>query len=734
MSSGKEINQSGSHRIGNPEQWESIRYRGQNALILAGPGSGKTFVLIRHLWYLTRYLRVPPSSVLVLTFSRAAALELWTRYGKLKAQEAGGSTSSPPAGGEAVFGTFHSVFYQILRSSADTPPRLIDPAVKAQLLQRLSERYWGTSADERIVLRLVQEISRRKAGGVTGSCPAPDSMPDGMTRGAPPGAADPFAAAYRDYTSFLSENSFLDYDDMILQCRQLLLDQPSLRRHWQQRFSYLLIDEFQDISPLQYETIRLLCRDDHSTHLFCVGDDDQAIYGFRGSDPSLLLQFCRDYPDTRLIRLTTNYRCGKEIIRAAGKVIRENENRLPKSQKAGRDFASRVRLLPFASTEDEYEGIADLIRREQKERGAGDIAIIFRTHAQSFGLMRYLDQAGLPYEMAGRKKTGAPEGNSVSGGRNAAGICAENPWLARCCRDLLAYLRLSEQLPSGVLRRQDLFQVLNKPMRFLNRAWFPSEQVIVDGSALPDAAWRELLADLAILGRLGPSYLVSYVLGSMGYETYLRRLAGERACGNMPAGAPVPSEAGAGRLPAARGSSYTSSCTSQAAEALSFLKEGATACRDRAALARFLSDPDLFRRQIAGSVNTQGAQLVWTAAVPAAGSGTLRVHSLQPPEQNQGRNRGSSEAAEGCRVRLMTMHASKGLEFDTVILPDLNEGILPSRKAAGEAGIEEERRLFYVAMTRARKALYLLYLRGTAQNPRLPSRFLHCLGIRDWIG
>ena len=603
-------------RIPSEDQSEAIRFASGPCQIIAGPGSGKTFVLVEHITYLIESLHISPSSILVLTFSKAAALEMQTRFRERTSQ----------AYPDVTFGTFHSVFYHILRLSSPRPIKVADAASRNTYLQQLIREYYGEEGSLPSLDMLSSEISRYKSAAgrnftASLSFPRPELLP----------------RILHDYNRFLKENDMVDYDDMISDCLRLFRTDKRALAIWQARFSHILVDEFQDINPGQYSVIRLLGA--KSGNLYTVGDDDQSIYGFRGSNPACMKWFRTDFPACRTIFLSVNFRSGKAIVASAGKVIRENRVRFPKKIRSGRDDEGLFLVRSFENRDAQYREIGDrILSMDPEERK--NTAVIFRNHAQVRAFAGALDRM-----------------------RGSDGRMDRDPFFPMVSGDIAAYFRLAVHLAKGQGERGDLFRIMNRPMRYLSRESFRSEKLTPDQlyaaagrRGIPSRRMERLLEDLRILSRLRPAIGIRYLLETMEYRSWLLDQYPEKE-----------------------------------RERLENLLN--RACRDISGL------------QSAGEV-------------PAF---------LEKCLQEASRDRGE----EDLEVHLMTMHASKGLEFDTVFLPDLNEGILPGSHSAGDGDIEEERRLFYVAMTRAREKLYLSYTAGSGDSRERPSRFLMPLGVRN---
>ena len=302
----------------NPSQREAVCCGPGPCEVIAGPGSGKTLVLTERILYILEHFKISPSRILVLTFSRSAAVEMKERFMK----RTGGNRAG------VLFGTFHSVFFYILKESTHRNYSLLGDAQRDRLLDRLICRYY-TDPYDRPSLEEAEKVIRNSA-------PAVRAHDEDLRR---------------DYRRFLKENGFVDFDDMISECRSLLEADREVRAYWSGRFEAVLVDEFQDINREQYEILRLLTS---GRGLFVVGDDDQSIYGFRGSDPAVMERFTEDFPGARRIFLTRNYRCSGCILRTASLMIAENRMRIPKEMTAEGPPGDRTVLRAFTEVSREF--------------------------------------------------------------------------------------------------------------------------------------------------------------------------------------------------------------------------------------------------------------------------------------------------------------------------------------------------------------------------------------------
>lgn len=586
----------------NDAQREAVMYGEGPLLVIAGPGSGKTKVLTNRTLFLIEEKGVPPEKLLVITFTKAAAISMQQRFGQL-------SSRHYPVN----FGTFHACFYHILQASQSFGSgRMLGEETKRHLLLPLIKKYitkkeeeWQDTLQEMLSAISIYKNTedRKKAQEVLSEEYRPY-----------------FDAIFTEYETIRKQKKMLDFDDMVYECYQLLDRNINLRRYWQNRFDAILIDEFQDINPMQYKVLRLLAGD--HTQMFAVGDDDQAIYGFRGSAPESMQAFKEDF-GAEQITLNDNYRSTGQIIQAAFSVIGENKNRINKLMQNSCVEQKRdaVKLLSFQDREEEYRYLMKKISQCSDKQ----CAVLFRTNAymQSFALR--LAREGIPYVM--KEKENSLYDHFVA-------------------KDIMAYLQLAH---CGYSRAAYL-RIMNKPFRNMD------QEALFWGNGKNECLERQLenLKEMSL--HLG----IRYICKGIGYDSYLRKLA--------------------------------------AGEEEKYL-DWALICE---LLAKDAANYETYSQWILGQ-KEKGKKPI--------------------SEWNNGRN------ARKEPVQLLTAHGAKGLEFEYVWLPDCNEKIYPHGSMVDEKTCEEERRLFYVAMTRAKENLELLYLVGTKERPRFPSRFLNPLLI-----
>ncbi len=585
-------------------------------MVLAGPGSGKTSVIVERTAYMIREGKIPASSILVVTFSKAAAAEMRSRYLHFVKENRTAVT----------FGTFHGVFYGILKLAYGlNASNILGAEEKYEILKELIMTYGQELAQEGdFPEEIEKEISIVKGNRISPEHYYSTCCPDEV-----------FRTIYKEYVKTLQSRRKLDFDDMLLYCYELLTQRKDILQGWQNKFQYILVDEFQDINQLQYDIIRLLAKP--QDNLFIVGDDDQSIYHFRGARPEIMLNFTKDYPNAERVLLDVNYRCSKNVLQTAVKVIECNEHRYSKKLSTPNDPGKQVRILEFANPMEEYLWLAGKLRvRMDAGENLEDTVVLFRTNQEAEGLVRKLMEQQIPFYM----KEQLP--NLFS------------HWI---CHNMKAYMRMAQ----GDRKRKTFLEIMNRPNRYIARDILESAEVDFEKlkDHYDDKDWMydriaTLEMHLRILSKLTPYAAINFIRKGMGYEEYLREYA-----------------------------DYRRIKPEDLIEILDRLQESARGCK-----------------------NLQE----WEAYIEEY------TEKLKEQAKRQQENR------EG--VVISTLHAVKGLEYDKVYILNVNEGCMPYKKAVLEEAVEEERRLFYVGMTRAKKELTLGYVRRQFEKEKEPSRFL----------
>ncbi len=617
----------------NEAQRQAVAFGEGAAMVLAAPGSGKTTISVKRILYLIQIQKIPPEEILMVTFTKEAALSMQNRFQALYA-EMQCDSSDIPASVPVNFGTFHSVFYHILiKSHYPAANQILSVSQKREIMQAiLKERAIEKTGHYEF------ETLKAQAGDCLTAVGFYKNTLDieKAKRSLPAEGRDDFPVILQRYREKCREAGGLDFDDMVYECRELLMRDKVIREYWQERFRYILVDEFQDINPMQYEVLKLLGQ--KHGNVFAVGDEDQAIYGFRGSDPDCVRRFVEEY-DARQIVLNANYRSTEEIVALSEKVIAENKSRFLQnkgSYAAGKNAGIResVRFASFETRQEELSYLKEQLQ-EVAEAGNGTCGVLFRTNSAMQGLAVQLSKAGIPFEM--KEKTG-------------------NPYDHFIMKDIMAYLKLAQ----GEGSREHFLRIMNRPLRYISREC-AGENSRIDLARLSgqngraDKELQRLKQQLARMRGMPPALAVQYVCKAVGYELYLR----------------TQKEAG--------------KHLEEWLEKLDFYKEDA---RNYPNVAEWERAQRLYESRLEECRRAMGAD------------------------------------GDSC-IFLMTVHASKGLEFDRVYLPDCNEKYYPHGSMPDADTVEEERRIFYVAMTRAKKYLELLCTTGTKERPRLISRFLN---------
>ena len=598
-------------------QHQAITHGAGPAIVLAGPGSGKTLVITQRVRYLIEAYHVRPQEILVITFTKAAAQEMQSRFQALSRQRG------------VTFGTFHAVFFHILKYAYHySAANILTEEKKYQILQRLLSESGLHFEDEKETLsEIASEISVVKNEQIPLEHYYSKSCPEEV-----------FRNFYRKYEEMHRREGLLDFDDMMTMTYELLTQRADILAAWQQHYRYILVDEFQDINLLQYAILRLLANPERN--LFIVGDDDQSIYRFRGAKPEIMLNFPKDYPDAKQIVLDRNFRSVASVIRAAQLVIRENTKRFAKRAVHVRKGQGQVDIREFSG--QEHESLY-LIKKVQESLAGGtppnEIAVLYRTNQGARPYAERLMEFNIPFEM-----------------RDALPNIYEH-WIAK---DLFAYLHLARER----LDRAEFLQVMNRPKRYIARDAIDAKVISLETlrTYYEDKDWMldridRLELDLRMLKDMAPYAAVNYIRYGMNYEEYLQEYAKARRM--------------------------------KPEELTDILDEIQDGCRPFKTVETWYEHLTAYKERLL---------------------------------EQRGKKERDPDA-----ITLATLHSAKGLEFQEVFLVDVNEGTIPHRKASMEADLEEERRLFYVGMTRAKDRLHLFYVRERYGKRVEPSAFLEPL-------
>lgn len=596
-------------------QTQAIMHKDGPMMVLAGPGSGKTTVITHRVQYLTKEYGIDPGDILVITFTRAAAEEMRERY---EALTGGGS--------RVTFGTFHSIFFRILKLAYRyTADNIVREEQQMQFVRELAQAGGLEPEDENeFAASILSEISSVKGERIALEHYYSKNCPDTV-----------FRQLYAGYEEKMRRAGLIDFDDMMVLCLELFTERKDILSAWQRRYRYILIDEFQDINRLQYEIVRMLAKPEDN--LFIVGDDDQSIYRFRGAKPEIMLGFERDYPGAGRILLDVNYRSTEEIVAPALRLIGENQKRFSKAiHTTGRHGKNVITKLWQDPGEENLAIAREIQLYLQSGVRPGDIAVLYRTNAGPRFLMEKLMEYNLPF----RTRDTVPN--------------LYEHWISR---NILTYIRIA----LGSRAREDILQVINRPKRYISRDVMPDETVSFEKmkAFYAEKDWiaeriESLEGDLRAIARMSPLAAVNYIRQGMGYDEYLIEYAAFR----------------------------------------------------RMRPEELLETADELKESAAGFKTFDE----WFAHIEAYKEELLRQAA---------RRRTETDA-----ITLATMHSAKGLEFPIVYILDANEGITPHSRAMLDEDMEEERRLFYVAMTRAKTRLHVYAVRERYHKKAEVSRFV----------
>ena len=608
----------------NRGQDEAIKHGNGPCMVLAPPGSGKTLIVTERTRYLIEESGVRPDQILVITFTRYAAREMKERFERLTAGK-----NYP-----VTFGTFHSIFYGILKCAYGIGANnLMSEKESSVLLQEVLDQTDIESTpevedEEELVRELLREVGMVK----NGLCHLKDFHSKYLTQ-------DEFAEVFRSYEHQKKELKKFDFDDMLVQCYALFRKKPEILQGWQKRFQYILIDEFQDINRVQYEVIRMLAAPRYN--LFVVGDDDQSIYGFRGAKPELMLYMKQEFPSLRTISLTVNYRSTEFITGAAARVILHNDTRFYKRVQSFRGRGQNVHVQEVLDEQEEAQYVTEEIQKKLDQGiKPGEIAVLFRAAVQARMISEILSEHRIPFEMRDY---------------------VTNFYRHFIVKDMMAYL----QLAAGKRDRSLFLTICNRPLRYLARNSMENRQVNFEDlrKFYCDKDWMldiidQFDVDVRMMKNMAPYAAIQYIRKKIGYDDFLKEYAEKHQI-----------------------------AWKQLMDVMAELEERSK---------NFKSYDE------------------WEIHI---------AKYTQELEEQQAKARKIKGEREN-KVQLMTIHSAKGLEFEDVFVIHANEGEIPHQKAEKKDEIEEERRLFYVALTRAKNNLCISYITQKNGNSIKPSRFV----------
>ncbi len=604
----------------NESQRRAIRHKDGPMLVLAGPGSGKTAVITQRTINLIEEYGVNPSNILVITFTRAAAQEMKDRF--LSAE---GDTK-----GHVTFGTFHAIFFMVLKYAYHFDrSNIISEEQRYRFMREILSYHHLEYRDENeFIGEVLGEIGRVKNEQIplehfySGCC-----------------GEEIFRKIYRAYANRLSQNRLLDFDDMLTYTYELFDQREDILSAWQNKYQYILIDEFQDINPIQWKIMKMMAAP--RNNLFVVGDDDQSIYRFRGSNPGIMLGFGKDYPQAKLVNLDVNYRCEAPIVTASQNLIAHNKERYQKKVTAEKNGEQPIGYHIFENQQKENTFLVqEMIKAKAEGVPLSEIAVLYRTNMQPRLLMEQLISANIAFSA-----------------RDKIPNLYEH-WIAK---DFFAYIRIAQ----GSDKRADFLTIMNKPKRYIGRDSLCEPHVSFEEwmKLYEEQPWiaeriEKLWYDVKLLNKMSPYAAINYIRRGIGYDDYIADYAEYRNVNKE--------------------------------DLYEVADEIQSSAKGYQTLEEWFSHIDAYKEEL----------------------------------ERQNRQRSSTKDS----VTLATLHSAKGLEFTYVYLIDVNEGVMPYKKAVLEPDVEEERRLFYVGMTRAKKKLTLCSVKMLRNKEVETSRFIREAG------
>lgn len=597
------------------EQSVAIMHTDGPMMVIAGPGSGKTTVITRRIKYLIESAGVSPADILVITFTRAAALEMEQRFKSITQGE----------NYQVRFGTFHSIFFWIIKRAYGLDnSSVINETEKRNMLDGIVKTM---SVDydnkEDVISSIMSQISLVKCNMIDVENYYSTDMPENY-----------FREIYRRFDKEMKRVGKLDFDDMMVMCYDLLVKRPDILGQLRKLFRYILVDEFQDSNKLQYEILKLLSKP--CENVFIVGDDDQSVYGFRGAKPEIMQAFTKDFNKVKVTYLSENYRCGRTISEASIRVISQNSNRFKKKLASASEYDGLVKVLYPMDSRDE----SLLIVKSVKEHYNKGIpyekqAVLYRTNNEPRMLVYRLNEFNIPYTIS----------DSMP-----------NIFDHFVIKNVLDYINMA----LGDRSRSTFLRVMNKPSRYISRDILWEENIdfnkLMGRLGSKDYVIEHLYkleADLKLIAKMKPYAAVNFIRKSVGYDGYIK--------------------------------DYCEYRQMDSTEFYDILDTFAGMIQDMTSFGDMFEFIDNYSDII----------------------------SIQ--QKNNRERQG---------VNLMTMHSSKGLEFDVVHIIEACDGITPYKKAKTRAEREEERRMFYVAMTRAKDELYIYCPRTVLGKEKTASPFV----------
>ena len=593
-------------------QEKAVKCTSENTLIVAAPGSGKTTVIINRIVHLIKNLRVDSEDIVVITFTRVAAENMKSRYIKL-------------CDGKPIpyFGTMHSLFYKILRKY-NSNMKIIDEFDTYKLINKVLLTYLDEISEEKIK-EAINNISVYKTSNKTleNFCPSIDKSA--------------FLECLKVYEDYKRENGLIDFDDLQIQCKKLLLENNEVLSYYRKKFKHILIDEFQDSDEIQIEILKLLS---YNNSIFAVGDEDQSIYGFRGSRPQYMVEFNKIFKNSEVLFLELNYRSPQNIVETSNLLISKNLSRNTKTIKAYKNYSKAINIVSSSDEGDQAERISNILLLNKDS--IKDSAIIYRTNKECSRLIDVFIKKDIPF-------------NLLDNGYNF--------YEHFICKDLIAYIKLSIDNRD----KNSFIRIANKPYRYISKLNLERLKAInikenvfdlfCDLDKISISQIKEIKKLKGTTNKIRKQSIISairYINKKLSYHRYVEE--------------------------------YCIKNKMDSTVLTSIIDAFTSAGKEFTSLEKFL----------------------------------LHIESVKQKIDNK------KEVKDG--VILSSIHGVKGMEFSNLFIINCNCDNIPYSKN-NYVNIEEERRLFYVAITRAIENLWICYNQFYNGTKKEPSFFIQECGL-----
>jgi len=603
------------------QQRDAVFSQSRNLLVTAGPGAGKTVVIVNRLVHLINEKNVNPKNIIVITFTRAAAINMKNRYIAINGK-----------GRVPFFGTFHGLFYKILKNYYGQI-NIIDTLEVYKLIKNVLMSYLDEVSDEK-VKEVINNISVFKTSGKLMENFSP-SIDKGI-----------FIAAYNIYEQYRKEKNLFDFDDLQIGCRDLFIKNYTILQGYRALFKHILVDEFQDCDSMQVEILRFLNEDNS---IFAVGDEDQCIYGFRGSNPECMVDFSKHFDGGIKLPLSTNYRCPKNIVDVSMNVIKNNLMRNEKTITAFKQLDGGIVILNNVNESAQAEEISCIIQKDKEgpNKNYRDNAILYRTNVECRSLIDVFIKKRIPFLLLDKEY---------------------DFFQHFICKDIIAYLKLSIDKSD----KDSFIRIINKPFRYVSKLNLDNLkrnsvredcfEMVKDIESIPIFQMKmldKLRKDIHYLNKISLRSAIDNLVLSIGYHDYIK--------------------------------GYCSKFKIDLGELEDVIDEFRQSAEEYNSIIAFLAHVDQVKEEISK------------------------------------RKKNLDEDA----VILSTIHGVKGMEFKNVYLINCNEENIPHVNSI-DKNLEEERRLFYVGITRAIDNVWLSICKSVKGKAKETSRFIKECNVAGW--